>query len=177
MLYVEDGKVWGLHGGLEGVCSVGVGLGLIGSKGLLTDTGVRSTPKGSLALYTTGGYKAIGLICGKCSGLATNLWPWIICGRCGESLLEAVSPAQPPRTLRVDWDKNVANPAEESLQSLPAITRLVRESAPLIPVAAPGPNAPVISCGHGRAHLSSMLMEPPGEKTREMKLNCQQLLA
>lgn len=74
-------------------------------------------PKGSLALYTAGGYEALGLICEKCSSLATHLRPWIVCGRCGEHLLEVVSPAQPPRILQVDWNKNVAIPARSDIRS------------------------------------------------------------
>lgn len=139
----------------------GIGPGLSGSKGTLTDTRVRYTPKGSLALYTVGGYEALGLIYGKCSGLATNLRPWIICGRCGKPLLEVVSPALPLRTLQADWVRNVAVPAGGNLESPPAITQLIREAAPLISAAAPGPSTSVLYWGHGHAHLHSLMAEPP----------------
>lgn len=78
---------------------LGIGSGQGGLKEVLTDTRVRYVPKGSLKLYTVGGFEAIGLLCAKCSSLATNVRPWITCGHCGEPLLEVVSPALPPRVL------------------------------------------------------------------------------
>lgn len=59
---------------------LGISPGLSGPKGVITDTGVRYEPKGSLALYTAGGYEAIGLVCAKCSGLATNALPGLSVG-------------------------------------------------------------------------------------------------
>lgn len=66
---------------------LGIGPGPGGLINVLTDTGVRYVPKGCLVLYTVGGYEAIGLLCSKCSGLATNVRPWITCEHCGETLL------------------------------------------------------------------------------------------
>lgn len=71
-------------------------------KEVLTDTGVRYVPKGSLVLYTAGGYEATGLLCAKCSSLTTNVRPWITCGHCWEPLLEVISPVLPPQVLQVN---------------------------------------------------------------------------
>lgn len=120
-----------------------VGPSLSGSKNSLTDTRVRYVPKGSLSLYTAGGYEAIGLVCEKCSSLATNVLPWIICGQCGEPLLEVVSPALLLRALEVDWDKNVAIPVQGTTKSSAVITWPTRDAAPLSLVAAPSPGTPV----------------------------------
>lgn len=124
-----------------------VGPSLSGPNGGLTDTGVWYVPKGSLVLYTAGGYEATGLVCEKCSSLATSIWPWIICGHCGVPLLEVVSPTSPPRALEVDWDKNVAIPVQGTTKVSAAITQPTRDAAPLTLVAAPRPGTPVISRG------------------------------
>lgn len=51
--------------------------------------------------------------------------------------------------------------------TIKAIIRLVREAAPLISVATPGPRTPVIPQGRGRAHLRDLMVETPGGKTPE----------
>lgn len=125
----------------------GVDLNCSRLKSVLTDTGVRYTTEGQFALYTVGGYKALGLICEKCSGLTPRLKPWIRCGCCRKHLFEVVSTTQPSKILQVDQDRDVAVPAGIDDQSPSAITQIGQEAADTALVITPGPSAPVTPRG------------------------------
>lgn len=53
------------------------------------------------------------------------------------------------------------------IKSPPAITRVVREAAPPVSTAAPGPSASVAPRGRGRAHLLALMLESPRKRLPE----------